>query len=322
MASARRLFEDTFGEGNVEIQAFGNVLTCCAFLMGISAGELTPDELNYHDPYFPLVICVRAVKPKNNVITTKPIKTSEDQKAIILQYHRIENVTRDRWNLCVTPENFSEHIRLLKRLFAPVSLSELACQIEEGKITDNSVVITFDDGYLDNLTNALPILNEFEFPATFFISGDGAVYEKTFWWETLDASAQLMNLDEKTIQDLHWRLMFDDIDERKRILGALHPPKNNLPAKMTGIDLKKLSQDRLAEIAAHGWSHRALSALSIDEQRIEVMENIKTIRNTIDRDVHSFSYPFGGFFTDDTKRLLRKVGIRVACTVGSEAVTR
>jgi glycosyltransferase involved in cell wall biosynthesis/peptidoglycan/xylan/chitin deacetylase (PgdA/CDA1 family) len=321
-ASARKLFEDAFGEGNVEIQAVGNVLTCCAFLMGLSAGELRPDELNYHDPYFPLLICVRAVKPKNNVIATKSAKTSENQKAIILLYHRIEHVTRDRWNLCVTPENFSEHIRFLKRHFIPVSLSELACQLEDGKIGDKSAVITFDDGYLDNFTKALPILRKFDFPATFFISGDGALYGKTFWWESLDASALLMDLDEETVRNLHHRLMSSDIDEREKILASLHPPINNLPDRMRGIDLKKLSQDRLAEIAAHGWSHRALSALSIEEQRMELMENIKAIRNTTDSDVHSFSYPFGGFFTDDTKRLLSEAGIRVACIIGAEPVTK
>jgi glycosyltransferase involved in cell wall biosynthesis/SAM-dependent methyltransferase len=61
-ASARRLFEDTFGVGQIESQTFGNVLTCCAFLMGVSAGELSQAELDRRDAYFPLLIGVRAVK--------------------------------------------------------------------------------------------------------------------------------------------------------------------------------------------------------------------------------------------------------------------
>lgn len=61
-AAAEKLFEDVFGAGNVEAQGFGNVLVCCGFLMGVSSGELTADELEHNDPYFPLVVCVRATK--------------------------------------------------------------------------------------------------------------------------------------------------------------------------------------------------------------------------------------------------------------------
>jgi hypothetical protein len=61
-ASARRLFTEAFQGGAVEVTTAGNVLACCSFLMGLSAGELTPEELNHHDPYFPLIVCVRAVK--------------------------------------------------------------------------------------------------------------------------------------------------------------------------------------------------------------------------------------------------------------------
>jgi GT2 family glycosyltransferase/SAM-dependent methyltransferase len=61
-ASARRLFEQSFGEGNVEVEAYGNVLACTAFLQGVAANELSLAELDQHDPYFPLLVAVRAVK--------------------------------------------------------------------------------------------------------------------------------------------------------------------------------------------------------------------------------------------------------------------
>ena len=61
-ASARRLFGDVFGESHVEVRAYGNVLACCGFLLGLAAEDLTRDELDYRDAYFPLVVCVRAAK--------------------------------------------------------------------------------------------------------------------------------------------------------------------------------------------------------------------------------------------------------------------
>jgi GT2 family glycosyltransferase/SAM-dependent methyltransferase len=62
-ASARRLFSDVFGAENVVVEAFGNVLTCTAFLQGLASSELSTEELEHHDPYFPLLVTVRAAKP-------------------------------------------------------------------------------------------------------------------------------------------------------------------------------------------------------------------------------------------------------------------
>lgn len=61
-ASARQLFDETFAPGKVEISAVGNVLACCSFLMGLASHELAQHELDHRDPYFPLLVCVRAVK--------------------------------------------------------------------------------------------------------------------------------------------------------------------------------------------------------------------------------------------------------------------
>lgn len=61
-ASARRLFGHVFGDEQVTITTYGNVLVACAFLQGLAAEELKPKELNYHDPDYQLLITVRAEK--------------------------------------------------------------------------------------------------------------------------------------------------------------------------------------------------------------------------------------------------------------------
>jgi hypothetical protein len=61
-ASVSRLFREFFSPDCIEIAGFGNVLTCVAFLHGLSPHELTRDELDFVDPWFPLIYCVRAVK--------------------------------------------------------------------------------------------------------------------------------------------------------------------------------------------------------------------------------------------------------------------
>ena len=61
-ASTRRLFAAVFGSPNVEARSYGNVLSAIAFLEGLAAEELRPEELDHHDPDYQLTIAVRAVK--------------------------------------------------------------------------------------------------------------------------------------------------------------------------------------------------------------------------------------------------------------------
>ncbi len=61
-AAIRRLFGDVFGPEQVTVEAHGNVLAAISFLHGLSAHELTPDELDTLDPDYQLLITARAVK--------------------------------------------------------------------------------------------------------------------------------------------------------------------------------------------------------------------------------------------------------------------
>jgi SAM-dependent methyltransferase len=61
-ASCSALFAEEFGQGQVTVEAYGNVLTAVAFLTGMASEELSPRELETHDPYFPILVTIRAVK--------------------------------------------------------------------------------------------------------------------------------------------------------------------------------------------------------------------------------------------------------------------
>lgn len=61
-SSLRRLLEHRFGTSAVQTEAFGNVLTAVAFLEGVAASELEPQELEARDPSYPVVVAARAVK--------------------------------------------------------------------------------------------------------------------------------------------------------------------------------------------------------------------------------------------------------------------
>lgn len=108
-----------------------------------------------------------------------------ESKAIVLMYHRITKPACDPWQLSVSPEYFKEHIQLLRENYRIVSLLDLSEQVQKRKLKDHTVAITFDDGFVDNFQTAYPILNEFQVPASFYITTNLVGTNKIFWWDQL-----------------------------------------------------------------------------------------------------------------------------------------
>lgn len=118
--------------------------------------------------------------------TVRRIQKRLASKAVILMYHRVAEVDLDPWGLCVTPEHFAEHLEVLQKYARPISLQQLAQAHRADKIPHRAVVITFDDGYADNLHNAKPILERYKIPATVFITTGHIGSQREFWWDELE----------------------------------------------------------------------------------------------------------------------------------------
>lgn len=106
-------------------------------------------------------------------------------KSIILMYHRVADVDLDPWSLAVTPEHFAEHLAVVQKLSQPISLPELKQRHQAGSVPNRGVIITFDDGYVDNLQNAQPLLEQYHIPATIFIVSGNIGCKHGFWWDEL-----------------------------------------------------------------------------------------------------------------------------------------
>ena len=91
-------------------------------------------------------------------------------RAAILLYHRIANHVPDAQLLCVRPDYFREHLDLMRRHYHLMSLDELRVAIGTNSIPRRSVVITLDDGYADNLYQGKPILQQYDCPATVYVT--------------------------------------------------------------------------------------------------------------------------------------------------------
>lgn len=105
---------------------------------------------------------------------------------VILMYHRIGSRQTDPWEIFVSEENFRQHLEWLTRSYQVHPLSELDLVIPKKDKPQKHVFITFDDGCFDNFDVAVPLLNEFHLPATFFIPTGILTGQTIFWWEMLD----------------------------------------------------------------------------------------------------------------------------------------
>lgn len=193
--------------------------------------------------------------------------------APILLYHRIATVSKDPVMLCVPPECFENHLQFIKKNYDVVSLSDLSKRIVNDKLKGNEIAITFDDGYQDNLINALPLLEKYNIPATIFVTTELLGKKASFEW------------------DMEYKE-----EDRATFLNE--------------EEVKILSSNPLVEIGAHTNLHSRLSNLTEEEQRSDVLKSREILERVTGKKIKLFAYPFGGVYDFDntTKKIVKELG--------------
>jgi peptidoglycan/xylan/chitin deacetylase (PgdA/CDA1 family) len=102
---------------------------------------------------------------------------------LILMYHRVATPMVDPWGLAVHPDRFSAHMEMLRKHRTPLPMSEVVRRLQDGTLPDNAVAVTFDDGYVDNVSDARPRLDATGVPATIFLVADAIGQTREFWWD-------------------------------------------------------------------------------------------------------------------------------------------
>ena len=113
------------------------------------------------------------------------LKRYFQHKAVVLMYHRVVRLSADPWQLAVHPVYFEQHLQVLRKRFRVIALNDLVQQLKNGHVASNCVCITFDDGYSDNFVNAMPLLEKYQCPATFFVATQFINRKHLFWWDEL-----------------------------------------------------------------------------------------------------------------------------------------
>jgi|SRR3989344_7213268 len=220
------------------------------------------------------------------LIARKRVRNLFIPTAYIVLYHRVAKTGLDPHFLCVEPEVFREQLKFFKENFNIMPLGQIVKWIKEGKLKHNSLAITFDDGYADNLHNALPILKELNVPATIFVTSEYIDSSKPFYW---------------------------DIEVQPQYRGK----------SLTSQELIQLANSSLIEISAHTMTHPKLKTLSLKGQEIEIKTSRESIEKIIGKPLIGFAYPFGGLdsFDRNTIEIIKAAGFSYACANIHERVT-
>ena len=107
-------------------------------------------------------------------------------RALILMYHRVTSLPNDPHLVAVTPKYFGDHMEIIRKHYMPISLQQLLKGLQDGKIPTGGIVVTFDDGYPDNLHEAMPLLECYDIPATMFVTAGQVGSQREPWWDELD----------------------------------------------------------------------------------------------------------------------------------------
>jgi peptidoglycan/xylan/chitin deacetylase (PgdA/CDA1 family) len=234
-----------------------------------------------------------------------------------------------------TPAGFDGQIRFLKKHFDIIGPHDLPAIVKSGR--GRYVLITFDDGYRDNYTEAFPILRSHGVGATFFVTTGFLDRPQISSWDEIAWMVRACRRSE--VPAGHWLSAPVVLDEpgREQAVLAFRNRYTSLPGEQTANYMNYLAEatgsgrcqasdiaetwmtwDMICEmktagmcIGGHTVSHPVLARIPREQQLQEIMECGLRIRKELGEPMTCFSYPVGNLraFNDDTRCCLREAGV-------------
>lgn len=272
-------------------------------------------------------------------------------KAVVLMYHRVvAPAERARLHshegMVVDTDVFEVQVRHLSGNFNVLSMEEFLDRLRDGiRFDDRTCVVTFDDGWRDNFTNAFPVLKRHGVPACIFLSTGYVGSERRFWQERLSAAlhaaadgagtgegadiravlekhgvgaADLVAAEElKSVVDrivqARKRFGLADNEELLQEIERASPILAGEPPSFFGWEEAREMQQGGISFGCHGESHRILTQMTSEEVRADIVSSKETIERQLVARPRAFSYP-NGDYTPETERIVQECGFEAAFT--------
>lgn len=257
----------------------------------------------------------------------------------VLTYHRIADPNHagelDADVIDATPADFDAQLALLAEHFRFVGLDDVLAWIGGRPLPPNPVLITFDDGYRECLTTALPLLKRYGARATFFVPTWYVSERRLFWWDRIalilrrspQRRIELRYPRPLTIEDLPSALRLVkthkglDVDRFVDELAARAGVELSRDSERALVDQSLLTWQEVRELSAAGMdigshtrTHRVLGTLENGELEREIAGSRAELEAEIGCPAVSMAYPVGYAIDDNVRRALVRAGYRVGFT--------
>ena len=261
---------------------------------------------------------------------------------IVLTYHRIGDplsTPYDSGVFSATADELDDHIRHLKKRFHMLTPEE-AINIARGAgPTTASVLITFDDGYLDNYEAAFPVLQSQGVSAMFFLATGFVGSSRVPWWDRMafvikqcpTSTIRLrypqpveFDVEKLGLLEVSARILriyrspaVTDPDRFERELSEAcqaTPPGNDARPLFMSYDQAREMQAAGQAFGSHTHSHTILSTLSADAQREEFRASREILERELNTTIDVLAYPVGSThaFSGQSIEELKATGYRAA----------
>ncbi len=240
--------------------------------------------------------------------------------ATIFMLHRVDMIDNNKIfaneNMKISPEFLEKFILEMKgQGFDFISIDELYQLLRAEENTQNKIVMTLDDGYVDNFIQAYPVFKKHQVPFTIYITTSFPEKNAILWWyvleDILDQYSEIrlsdgshytyQSLEDKNQVFLEIRSKILKLDQTNLLQGLnklfsnytidWHKCTQNLA--MTWEQIKNLSCDPLVTIGGHTKNHYAFNRISNDLIQEEINDANFLIQQNIGKKVEHFAFPFG-----------------------------
>ena len=248
-------------------------------------------------------------------------RRANGRRLLVVCYHGVRaDAAADRHWLLVPQRAFARQIEYLAAHYRCLALDDAFAELQEGRLQRPTVCVTFDDGYLNNRTEALPVLERFRVPAVVYLPS-GLIDRGELPWPTRlelafrDTPARTVDLSRlglgvqqlATAADrgragraavLALKQLSDDaaterLAELRALLGESTTARGPSWQMMTWDDVRAVGRGGLVRFGAHTVEHRILSRLGDADVEREIGDSVRAVGAATTALSRTFAYPNG-----------------------------
>lgn len=239
-------------------------------------------------------------------------------RILILCYHRIGAGGVPFYSE-LSPSLFERQMGFLRRHYRVLPLEEAVIELESPKGGSPAVVVTFDDGYRDLYSQALPALGKYKIPATIYLTAGAIETGEVAWYDRIFLAMKHVpgptfecEVGEKEARVFEIRDAFGRFQAAVNIITALRKvtnetrkmlcadlerrvelPRAELSSRMLTWEQVRIMQGAGVEFGGHTMTHPAVSRLNTKALDEELVESKGLLEERLGKEVRHFAYPFG-----------------------------